>query len=227
MKQIFERISLSLSALLFFGALGLSVPVLAHEDGSSGSGSTSRSSDDVTKPLSDNDETETEVKNHARELAEQFKLRAREHNKTLRESVKTHTEQERRKNCEARKNNLQKRMANAVRQAEKHKAVFDKIYARVKQFHADKQLNVAGYDELVAKVDAAQIDAAEKIAALKSLNLSVDCTQQGLADNVSAFKEAVKEARDSLKVYRAALVDLIKAVHSAAQDSNQTDSEQQ
>jgi hypothetical protein len=113
-------------------------------------------------------------------------------------------------------------MANAVRQAQNHKAVFDKIYTRVKTFHDTKNLDVPNYDTLVANVDTAQADAAASITALQQLDVSVDCTSQTVADSVSTFQQAVKNTRDSLKAYRASITDLITALKGASTSTDKT-----
>jgi hypothetical protein len=109
-----------------------------------------------------------------------------------------------------------------VTQAENHKAVFDKIYTRVQDFYTNKKLSVTDYDSLKAKVDTAQADAAASIQALKDTDISVDCTSSTVADSVSAFQTAVGSTRDSLKTYRAALVDLINSLKGASTGQGQT-----
>ena len=169
----------------------------------------------------------TETENEAQDLAEQFMEHAKMKIREEKQEHKEHSQEMRQKACEARKNNLTKRMNRAVLHAEKHKAVFDKIYNRVQQFYVDKQLNVTDYDSLKAAVDTAQTDAQTNIDALKVLDVSVDCTSQTVSEKVSAFREAVKTTRDSLKDYRKALVDLINSLKGAStgtHDSGDTDS---
>jgi hypothetical protein len=201
-----KQFILSLSTVLLTSGVALAVPVSAR-DGTghaSAEGSTTGS------------ETETEVENHASLLKEQFRQMAQTDLAAKKAQVKEHTQAQRQMSCEARKTNLTKRMDNAVRQAQNHKAVFDKTYQRVKDFHDNKQLSVDNYDTLVANVDVAQADAAASISALQSLDVSVDCTSQTVADSVSTFQQAVKSTRDSLKAYRATIVELIKALKGAS-----------
>lgn len=155
-------------------------------------------------------------------LKEQFQQEAKDRLQTLRENVKEQTQEHRQQACEARKSNLQRRMTNAVAAADRHKEVFDKIYTRVKDFYTNKNLNVANYADLTAAVDKAQADAQAQIDALSGLDVSVDCTSQTVADSVAAFQTAVKSTRDSLKAYRAALVDLIKSLKGASTGAHST-----
>jgi hypothetical protein len=204
-----KRFVLSLSTLLLVSGVALAAPVAAHA---------TTGSDDSTTGT----ETQTEVETHANSLAEQFREAAKGDLAAKKAQVKEQTQEHRQTACEARKTNLTKRMANAVRQAQNHKAVFDKIYTRVKTFHDTKNLDVPNYDTLVANVDTAQADAAASITALQQLDVSVDCTSQTVADSVSTFQQAVKNTRDSLKAYRASITDLITALKGASTSTDKT-----
>jgi len=164
-----------------------------------------------------------EVENHGHDLAEQFRLQAQAKVAEKKAQVKVQTQEHRQQACEARKTSLTNRMTNAVSQAERHKAVFDKIYTRVQDFYTNKKLNVSDYDSLKTAVDTAQADAAASIQALKDTDISVDCTSSTVADSVSAFQTAVGSTRDSLKSYRKALVDLINSLKGAS--TGQSDSQ--
>jgi ribosomal 50S subunit-associated protein YjgA (DUF615 family) len=195
-----KRFTFILATLLLFSGIAMMAPVSAH-DGSSGSG---------------NDSSETEVENEANDLTEQFRQKGKDKIHELRMSGQERSQAARQKSCEARKANLTKRMNRAVLQAEKHKAVFDKIYTRVKDFYVNKQLNVTDYDTLTAAVDEAQTNAQASVDSLKTLDVSVDCASQNVAEGVGAFREAVKTTRDSLKDYRKSLVDLINSLKGAS-----------
>lgn len=206
-----KRFVFSLSTLILFSGVALATAPAYAEHGS----------DDSTT----GSQTETEVENHAHDLAEQFRTQAQAKVTEKKAQVKAQTQEHRQQACEARKASLTNRMSRAVTQAENHKAVFDKIYTKVQNFYSDKKLNVSDYDSLKAKVDAAQADAATSIQALKDTDVSVDCTSSTVANSVSAFQTAVSSSRDSLKAYRAALVDLINSLKGAstAQDHGTTD----
>ena len=207
-----KRFVFSLSTLLLFSGAAMAVPAYADHGNSGVSDDVAVASDDSATGV----QTETEVENHAHDLVEQFKLQAQAKVAEKKAQVKEQTQEHRQQACEARKTALTKRMSNSVAQANRHKAVFDKIYTRVQDFYTNKKLNVADYDSLKAKVDAAQADAAASIQALKDSDISVDCTSTTVADSVSTFQAAVGNSRDSLKAYRAALVDLINSLKGAS-----------
>lgn len=149
-------------------------------------------------------------------LAEQLKDQAKSKLAAQKQSIKQKTQAERQKACTARKNNLAKRMANAVSWAQKHKGVIDTAYSRVTTFHDSKSLEVTDYDNLTATVDAAQSTAQTSIDALGALDVDIDCTSQTVAVSVSTFQQSVKNTRDSLKSYRDSLVKLIEALKGAS-----------
>jgi hypothetical protein len=202
-----KRTITSLTALLLFSGVAMAAPGSGHAVGNSVYGSPPTSGQPLTSDS----------------LAQQFRDTAKLKVQQAKLNGKTHSQAQRQQACTARKNNLEKRMSNAVSQAEKHKGVFDKIYSRVQDFYTTKNLNVADYSTLTDKVDAAQTDAQTSIDALKTLDISVDCTSQTVADSVSAFQQAVAASRDSLKTYRAALVDLINSLKGASTGAKTSD----
>jgi hypothetical protein len=210
MKNI-KRFAFTFFALLTISGLAMAVPVSAR-DGESGDTATTSSSNSGS---GENPSSETGDNIKVHNLANSLK-RQGEAEVQAQKGASHKTEADRQKSCAARKNSLTKRMANSVAQAKKHKAVFDKIFVRVKDFHDTKKLNVPNYDALVAVADTASANAQSSIDALQSLDVSVDCTSQTVATSVSAFQQSVKNTRDSLKAYRAAIVDLIKAVKGAS-----------
>lgn len=221
-----KRFLFSLSALLILSGTALALPAYAR-GGSDSPQDIAESSTTTTGSADDNSttgtQTETEVETHGGSLAEQFKIAAQAKVAEKKSQVKEQTEEHRQQACEARKTNLANRMSNAVTQAQKHKDVFDKIYARVKDFYTNKSLNVTDYASLTANVDTTQAAAADSISALKTLDVSVDCSSQTVATSVSAFQTAVGNTRDSLKTYRAAIVKLITAIKGASTSTTKTD----
>jgi hypothetical protein len=232
MQQINKRLLAAMAVLVLVCGVSLSGSALAEQGSDSGSASPnsgsgssgSSGSSTSTTPTKTEPENETEVENHAHDLAEQFRQQGRAKVQAeVKDNVKAHTTEVRQKSCEARKASLTKRMNNLVKNSQKHKEVFDKIYTKVKAFHDSKNLNTTDYAALTAKVDTAQADADAKIAALKSLDVTVDCTHTNVADGVSAFRAATSSTRDSLKAYRKALTALIVAVHQSAESTSPTD----
>jgi hypothetical protein len=225
-----KRFSITLVSALLLSSMAMTLPVSAHtgsDDSNSSSGSNNHDEHSTVSgpvtPIKEVEPTEhqTEVENHASSLRDQFQSLAQQDLAEKRSQVQQHTEAERQKACDTRKDNLSNRMDNFVKEAQNHKAVFDKIYVKVKAFHDSKGLSVADYDALVTAADKAQSDTAASITALQGLNVPVDCTSQTVVDNVSAFQQAVKATRDSLKTYRSSIVDLISAVKAAHPSSTE------
>jgi lysyl-tRNA synthetase class II len=231
MHQINKRLILSLGAMLVVCGASLSGgTVLAEHGSNSGSGSSGSSENETeesttSSSTSTDTESETEVETqHVDTLKQQFRTQAKAKvDSEVKAKAHTKTHEQKQQACDTRKTNLTKRMSNSVAAAERHKAVFDKIYTRVQDFYTTKKLNVTNYDTLKASVDTAQQDAADQITALKALDVTVDCTQtDSLATNISAFQAAVKSTRDSLKTYRKAIVDLITQIHGASTSTDKT-----
>ncbi len=225
-----KRLLASGLAVVFVAALGVSTPVLA-EGGSSGSGSNSGSSDSSSTTTSTETQNETEnqttEKQHVEDRVNGIKTEAHQEIEAARTNLKDQGKEKRMKSCEARKANLTKRMNNAVAQATKHKAVFDKIFAKAQSLHDTQKLNADNYDALVAAAKTAQTNAQTNIDTLKALDINIDCTSNNVADNVAAFRTAVGNTRDSLKAYRKSIVDILNALNAAnktTNDSNTDDS---
>jgi hypothetical protein len=220
MKNI-KRFVLSLSALLLISGVALAAPVSARH--------ASAEDSTVSSDSSSSDDSASSPDDSGHQIAEQLKLEAKSKLEAAQAKHQERTQEQRQKACTARKANLTKRMANAVSQADRHKGVMDDFYTKVKDFYTNKNLNVTNYADLTAAVDKAQTDAQTSIDALSALDVNVDCSSQTVAASVSAFQTAVSDTRDSLKVYRKSLVDLITALKGAStgtdksSDSGSTD----
>lgn len=214
-----KSIMLSLAALLLLSTTAMVLPAYAQGDDKSKDNTTERRTKNksgVSGPIHD----EMDASKKSSPLAEQFHKQGDEKIKALRAQDKQRSQAERQKNCTNRKVALNNKMNQKIINAERHKAFFDKVYAKVKNYHDSNQLNVPNYDNLAAKVGSAQEGAQANIDALKALDVNIDCTSQIIGDSVSAFQQAVKATRDSLKEYRTSLHDLMKAVRQTAEEKS-------
>jgi chromosome segregation ATPase len=227
--KVLRRSILSLSILLLFSGVGFSATAGAEEGRDGTVIGNPPISSEAEQPITTSSSSSDDSTGDSGKLAEQFKEQAKEKQEKAKANHQEKSQAQRAKSCEARKTNLAKRMTRAEAQAKKHKAVFDKIYTRVKDFYTTKQLNVANYADLTAKVDTASAAAQTNIDALASLDVNVDCTSQTVSASVSAFQAAVKSTRDSLKAYRTSITDLITAVKGASTstDDSSTNSSNQ
>jgi chromosome segregation ATPase len=210
MKQLFNKLNLSVSALIFVLFLSVSAPAMAHDTSSGGGSSNSASGSETEGPTHEVDHDKVNS------LVQQFRDNASATKDQLRAKETEKLKQARVKVCDGRKTSINSRISRTENFASSHKEKLDAIYVKVKAFHDSKNLTVANYDQLVTAVDTAQADAAAKVAALKAVNTTVDCANQNVADGLSAYRAALSETRDSLKTYRSALLDLMKAVREAA-----------
>ena len=236
MQHFNKRLIVCALALVVAGGVSLSGSALAENNGGQGTSNSSSTSGGgsatstgpnsgkplirppVTAPTPMDPAKEAEIHDKANTLVQQFMMQSQAKVATQAKNAANPPSQANiQKSCEARKTALTNRMNNAVKAAQRHQQVFDSLYTKIKAFYVSKNLSVTNYSDLTAKADAAQADAAAKITALQNLNFTVDCTQTGsLATNVSAFQAAVGAARDSLKAYRQALVNLITAIQGAS-----------
>ncbi|HET7529196.1 MAG TPA: hypothetical protein VFJ84_03140 [Candidatus Saccharimonadales bacterium] len=215
-----KRSILSLAAVLLFSGVAMAAPAAARattNDTNSTNSTDSTDSTDSTGAADNSTQDSAEAEKSGNDLAEQFRMQAKEKVRTEREQAREqHSAEARQKSCTARKNALTNRMTNSVRWAKQHKQVFDNIYTQVQNFYSAKQLDVTNYTTLKAAADVAQTNADASIVALQSTDISIDCTAPDVASAVSAFQSAIGSTRDTLKAYRAALVDLVKALKGAS-----------
>lgn len=214
-----KKLIIVAATLMFGTAMAVPALVYAHEDESNSIASNNGGSSETENTVKSKAHNKEEIKARVAELKAQFKKTAQEKNQQTKAEVKEKSAEARKNACEARKDSIEKRLANRVEKAKAHKATFDKVFARVKAFHDEKNLNTPNYDSLVAAADAAAAEAEAQINALDALDGSVDCSQSTVTDSLAAFKEAVTGAKQSLKDYRTAIKNLIVAVHQSAEQS--------
>lgn len=135
---------------------------------------------------------------------------------TKRAGAKTHSAEQRKKSCEARKAHIQKRADNYATAAQRHLGVFNNIFTKVQAFHDKKQLNVSNYETLVAAAKEKQTTAQTAVDQLKSLDVSIDCAQSDPATTVATLKTATKNARLALQEYRKSIKDVVVALKGAS-----------
>lgn len=118
--------------------------------------------------------------------------------------------------CEQRQQRLQERIPRLATSANVLKTNFDKIYTRIQGFYEKGQLSVSNYDQLKSAADNAQAEAAASVEALNDYKFTLDCDNPKTGQQLDGFRQAAKLAKEDLKEYRKALVDLISAMRAAA-----------
>ena len=142
--------------------------------------------------------------------------------KEERAALRQQQQQEKRQEiCEKRLGLIETKISGFADRATRLQGVIDKIYLRVQGFYDSGQLTVSNYDELNAAVESAQLNASTEIAALTELSTDdIDCTDPNVSVKVASFKDGLGDARDALKAYRKALVELISSLRAAAAEEN-------
>ena len=141
-----------------------------------------------------------------------------------RESTQEKSSEARKTACEKRQTKITAAMTRISTQASKHVETFDKIYERVQGFYEKGQLTVANYDELNAAVSDAQAAASLEASVLSELNVEIDCDNPDVAGTIATYRNSAKAAKESLKTYRSALVELISSLKAeVAQQNNDTE----
>lgn len=125
--------------------------------------------------------------------------------------------------CERRQEQLQARLPRLAQSVTTLQGVMDGFYTRVVGFYESGQLTVSNYDELVEAVELAKANAASSAEAIESYEFELDCEAEDAGAQLDGYRTAVREARDSLKTYRQALVDLISSMRAAAAEAESGD----
>lgn len=220
-----------LPALLLM--LSLAVPAYARDggsDGSSGSGGNSGTgsstksedshvsddSDNPTATVSSENEQETEhARTRLRNRGEELLRQAREDNKDEHKSALT--QDERKQRCEVRKDGLQIKVNNLVKNAQKHKTRIDEVYAKALAYIQDNDVTAANLDALTTAANDAKTKAQASVSALASLKPTVDCNKTTVASDVATFKAAAQQARTDLIAYK----DSVKAILTILENAKQ------
>lgn len=122
--------------------------------------------------------------------------------------------------CERRSERLQAVIPRLSTSSTTLQTTMDKMYERVQDFYDNGQLTVDNYEELNANVLSAQAESAAAVEAVRTFEFELDCEEAGVGQQLDGFREAVGQARDELKSYRAALVAFISALRAEAAEDN-------
>lgn len=157
----------------------------------------------------------------AKQQAETARTEAKERLAVKQQEIRIKLDTARKERCEAREERINRIVAKATEQSQKHLEVFQSIEAKVTTFYVEKQLTVANYDSLQAAVDEKE---AAAIAAIQSTDaVSLDCDTEGAGREIGTFvRSSVQDLHVALKAYRTAIKDLIVAAKQA-NDAVRTD----
>lgn len=211
---------------------------------SSGSGSSSGSSDStMTEQQKQAAEQQKQAAEKAREALKQQIEKANEAQKKATELAKEslekknhsraddilaelekdsekHSDQDKKKNCQAAEKGLEKKLANLQKTAAARQSRIDAILLKALNYQQAKSLNPEGFTDLAAKAQAAKTDAAASVAALQGLSVNLDCNSGNVATAVASFKAAAEQTKTSLQSYKSAVKDIIAALEKASGGSD-------
>jgi hypothetical protein len=200
--------SFAISGLVFFSSAPIA---LAHDGGSTNSGSDDTSVETETETHTEVEANQTQVEDRVHRSESDGKQKLAE----LRSQKAAKTAEQRQKACEQRKTSINNRITAYNKAANNKLTHFNTIFERVKKFKTDKALQVSNYDALVATATSKQQAATDAVAALKALTADFDCTSTDPGATVASIKSATADARTALKEYRKSIKDIVVALAQA------------
>lgn len=214
MQQLKRRLTLMFASS--FGTAALVVaPVWAAQ------GTNAHSTSDKTAVVTTASETTTTTTDDQSNLHS----KAQELLQQKRANSKPKSQEARQKACTIHEDEINKRVDNYAKAAQRHLDVFDKLFTKVQDFYKAKSLNVANYDSLVATATAKQTAAQGAVDTLKALDVDIDCTQPDPAMSVATVKTAVATTRTALQDYRKSIKDVVVALKGASTSTDKASSD--
>ncbi len=203
-----------------------------------------RAYDNTSEPETENEHSTTRVETQrekkvkvvARETEHEREARetnAREEAKTRVEKAKQEAEarklQVKAERCTEYKDRVAKVVPKLSTGLTTLKAQVDKHYARVLEVYDPTTMSVVNGEQLKTDVDNAKVAAEEAIKGVKPADVTVDCANRNLGVQLDSYRGTVKEARDAVKAYHAALVKFVEALKDATEktDTPATDTNQE
>ena len=191
--------------------------------GSESSGSGSSSTTRATEQEDANDDSATSGKNRMKleDAKKDFQNRAQSRGSELLDKARKSKEAEALSNteriqkCESRKQGLDQKLANIVKNAQKYQTRVDNVFAKAKSYATDSKVEIANWDTLVAAAADAQTKAKASVDVLGTLKTTVNCNSETVASDVATFKAAVQQAREDLQAYRKSVKAVVSAIREA------------
>lgn len=166
---------------------------------------------------------QTSLPNRGQDRAAEARANAQQRTEQIRQDAQTRGLSVREDVCERRAERMQENIPRLARSSAQLLEVMDRMYERVQEFYASGQLTVDDYEELSESVEIAQADAQTSVEVVGNFVFEFDCDSPGLGQQLEGFRQAVRGAREELKVYRTELVALISALRAEAAESTNND----
>lgn len=197
------------------GSDDVSSPTATTDTSLSGSGSGSNSPDSSSTET-EHPAAEVEAENHVSELIKN------DAQKTLDDMGNDHknkrSDEERKKNCHEHEHGLETKLGNLNKNAVKHLARIDGIYASALDYQKNHNLSPSNFAEMKSQADSAALQAKASTAVLAGLSVNVDCSSGSVAKDVSTFKAATAQVRTDLKAYKEAVKAVLHSLETAKGD---------
>lgn len=241
MKQ-YKQLIVALPAALLL--VGVATPAVVLGESSPGSESPSTvisdtgdsgpvGGDDLGSPLDDRllDQRRTaleeQLSNRVRSSvmhqvnSNDFHLRGQKLMEELVKGRHKHSDDQRRKNCQAAQSGLEHRLTSLQSNSQKYQNRIDKILSETLSYQKTNNVSPDGLADLLSKASDAQSAASDSVASLQSLSVNLDCGSSSVAQTVADFKASAKDTRDKLLAYRSAVKDVVLALLHAKEGSDQ------
>jgi TolA-binding protein len=176
-------------ALVFVAIVGLAIPTVAR----------AVETDDTTQSQTVTDEEREKLQQSRQDRVEDRKQRLGD----TKEKV-----------CEARKEQITRKMTRISSRGERHLKVFTTITDRVKAFYENKGKTLANYDALVADVATKKTAAEAAVRATAAYENTFDCSGDDPKGALKSFRTTVATQREAMKKFRTAIKNLIVGVKS-------------
>lgn len=160
-------------------------------------------------------------KQQAREKLLEIESRSRIRIEELKTTVEKKTEEIRKKSCDARQENINKRIVKRSESATKHKNTFADIYSRVVEYAEEKNLNTnLELAPFTNEVEQTSDRVMQNIETLSNLDIKLDCSlPDEVAQKIDSYRSQLEEVKMSLKDYREAIRKYAQSVKKLAEDN--------
>jgi hypothetical protein len=129
------------------------------------------------------------------------------------------------RSCEAKQENIQKRLDQLVKMAENMLAKFTAIAERVRAFYVSKGLSVGNYETLNAEIEVKKVAVTTALDLARTTSVGFICTADDPKGKLSSFKSDMRAVKDALKEYRTSVKNLIVAVRQVIEDREDEEDE--
>ena len=158
----------------------------------------------------------SEIRRQNEIRASESRARAEERKAEIFRQVETKREQVRQDVCQRREQVVADAIPRLSQGAKSVQSSIDKVYQKVTDFYYTGQFVADNYSELIANIESAKTNSEAAIDVIDSQAFVFDCENPGVGKQLSGYRMAVADARSALFEYRAALVELISSMRSAA-----------